>query len=178
MSEPRVPRKRPAFEPPAALIEPVHPDPAMRRPASTVAGAALVLLRALAGAVWVVAVAFGWPEWLRAVSGVFGGDASDTGDLSGAIEGAGLAVFVGAAAVVLAAEALLGILILGGRNLPRVLVMLFSVFSICTAFVGWWADGQDIRIGTTYVTLALDILILLALSSRSSAAYARRHEAR
>jgi hypothetical protein len=48
------------------------------------------------------------------------------------------------------------------------------VLSISTAFTGWWAQGQDIRVGTTLVTLALDILILLALSSRSAAAYAHR----
>jgi hypothetical protein len=179
MSEhPHVPQKRPAFEPPAALVRPLELDPGMRRPVSTVAGATLVLLRAVTGAVWVVAVTFGWPSWLRNVSGMFGGDAStpsETGELIAAI---GVWVFIGAAAVVLAAEALLGILILGGRNLPRVLVMLFSVVSICTAFAGWWVEGQDIRIQTTYVTLSLDILILLALSSRSSAAYARRRERR
>lgn len=178
MTGPRVPQKRPAFEPPTALVGRVDVDPGMRRPASTIAGAALVLLRALAGAVWVVAVSFGWPEWLRAASGIFGGDASAPSDLTALVDVVGAGVFVGVAGIVLAAEALLGILILGGRNIPRVLVMVFSVVSICTAFVGWWADGQDIRIGTTYVTLALDILILLALSSRSSAAYARRREHR
>lgn len=178
MTEPRTPHKRPAFESPAALVGRVEADPGMRRPASTVAGAALVILRAIAGAIWVVAVAFGWPDWLRAVSAVFSGDASTSSELDGLIGGVGTWVFVGVAGAVLVGEALLGVLILGGRNIARVLVMLFSVISICTAFVGWWADGHDIRIGTTYITLALDILILLALSSRSSAAYARRGEGR
>lgn len=176
MTEHHEPHKRPAFEPPAALVRPLEHDPAMPRPASTVAGAALVLLRALAGVVWVVALVFGWPDWLRDATAVFGGDASEPPDMTGFTAGVGLWIFLGVAGVVLAAEALLGILILGGRNLPRVLVMLFSVVSICTAFVQWWVDGQDIRLQTTYVTLSLDILILLALSSRNSAAYARRHE--
>jgi hypothetical protein len=109
---------------------------------------------------------------------MFGGDASTPSEMDELVALVGVWVFIGAAAVFLAAEALLGILILSGRNFARVLVMVFSVVSICTAFAGWWAEGQDIRIQTTYVTLALDILILLALSSRNSAAYARRRERR
>jgi len=174
----QLPHKRPSFEPPAALARRLELDPAMRRPVSTTAGAALVLLRAVTGAVWVVAVTFGWPEWLQNASGMFGGDASAPSGVGELIDTVGVGVFIGAAAVFLAGEALLGILILGGRNPARVLVMLLSVASICTAFAGWWVEGQDIRVQTTYVTLALDILILLALSSRNSAAYARRHERR
>src|SRR3546814_10931321 len=92
--------------------------------------------------------------------------------MTGFTAGVGLWLFLGVSGIVLAVEALLGVLILGGRNLARVLVMLFSVVSICTAFVQWWVDGQDIRLQTTYVTLSLAILILLALSRRRPAAYA------
>jgi predicted membrane chloride channel (bestrophin family) len=59
-----------------------------------------------------------------------------------------------------------------------VLVMLFSVFSITTSFTAWWVAGEEIKIETTFLSLSLDILVLLALSSRSAAAYARRKERR
>jgi hypothetical protein len=169
----RLPDKRPAFETPA-LLRPVAGDPDMRRPASTVAGAVLVLLRAAAGALWVATATFGWTGWVQDVLGVITGDGS--ADLSGDELAAGRVVFVVGAALVLSVVAVLGVLILRGRNLPRVLVMVFSTLSISAVFVGWWENGQDIRIQTTLVTLSLDILILLALSSRSAAAYARRNQ--
>ncbi len=73
---------------------------------------------------------------------------------------------------------LLAILIYRGHNWPRVIVMLIAVFSICSAFTAWWALGEEIRLEGTFVSLSLDILLLLALSSRSAAAYARRNERR
>ena len=45
-----------------------------------------------------------------------------------------------------------------------------------TAFVSWWVRDQEITLQTTLLSLAVDILVLLALSSRSTAAYARRRE--
>ncbi|MGP3533836.1 hypothetical protein ACTU3I_03500 [Microbacterium sp. RD1] len=177
MSQGRTPRKRPAFEPPVALIRPIETDPAMRRPASTIAGAALVLLRAIAGAVWLLGFGLGWSGWVRDFAAAFSGDATDSAvpPTTSATIVTVVLLFVGGGALI---EAVLGILILRGANAARVVVMVISTISIVTAFVGWWVHGQEIRIQTTYVTLALDILILLALSSRASAAYARRRERR
>lgn len=170
------PRKRPAFESAALLAQPVAHDPGMKRPVTTVAGSALVLLRAAAGAVWAMALAFGWSSWVQGFAAAFGGDASEeiapAGGLSQALMLTVL-VLVGASVVL---EAVLGVLILRGRNGPRMFVMILSTLSILSAFVGWWAQGQEIRIETTFLTIALDIFILLALSSRSAAAYARRFE--
>jgi hypothetical protein len=56
--------------------------------------------------------------------------------------------------------------------------MLYAVVSISGAFVTWCVGGEDIRVETTLVTLSLDILVLLALSSRQAAAYARRKQQR
>ncbi|HAQ58992.1 MAG TPA: hypothetical protein DCR63_00335, partial [Microbacterium sp.] len=75
-------------------------------------------------------------------------------------------------------EGVLAILIYRGVNLARVVVMLYAVVSISAAFTTWWVGGRDIRIETTLVTLSLDILVLLALSSRQAAAYARRKRRR
>ena len=73
-------------------------------------------------------------------------------------------------------DAILAILILRGHNWARVVIMTFSALSISASFIQWWAEGQEITITTTLLQLGLDILILLALSSRSAAAYARRNE--
>ncbi len=78
--------------------------------------------------------------------------------------------------VFLAIDAVLAILIYRGRNWPRVIVMLISVISIISSFVAWWAVGEEITLAGTFLSLSLDILVLLALSSRSAAAYARRNE--
>lgn len=150
----------------------------MRRPAATVAGGVLVLLRALSGAVWGATVLFGLPPWLRAVSGFANGD--NTIPLEDTIDDFGfpVEVFIGLLAVVFLVQLVFGILLIRGSNAARVIVMIVSTFSITAAFVGWWEVGAEITVATTLVTLALDILVLLALSSRDAAAYARRNERR
>ena len=50
--------------------------------------------------------------------------------------------------------------------------------SISAAFGSWWLYDLDITLDTSLLSTALDTLILLALSSRSAAAYARRNEQR
>lgn len=175
MSGERHPRKRAAFEPP---LDPTTADPAMRRPISTVTGSVLVLLRALAGALWAASVAFDLPTWLRAIAGAASGNADESLDLTVGDLGVGTAVFLGVLGAVFLVQVVFGILILFGSNSARVLVMLLSVGSISASFVGWWAYGQEITVTTTLLTLSLDILVLLALSSRDAAAYARRNQGR
>ncbi|MBZ6372011.1 MAG: hypothetical protein LBE44_08990 [Microbacterium hominis] len=65
-----------------------------------------------------------------------------------------------------------------GRNWASVVVRVFSTLSIASSFVAWWGQGQEITLQSTFLSLSLDILILLALSSQSAAAYARRGEKR
>lgn len=170
MSEPD---KRPAYEPAARLMQPVRFDPTMRRPPTIVAGAVLVLLRVLAGVLLLVDLAFNWSTLAGQAD-----DAVTSLTLTPDVETAGLIVVLGIGGAVLLVDLLLALFIFRGGNRARVLVMLISVVSISTAFAGWWAQGQEITIKTTLVSLALDILVLLALSSRSAAAYARRNEQR
>ncbi len=175
MTPQRHPRKRAAFEP---LAAPTVGNPRMRRPGATIAGGVLVLLRAISGAVWGASVVFGLPPWLRAVAGFANGD--NTIPANDTIDDLGISaeVFVGLIAVVFLVQMVFGILLLWGSNVARVVVMVVSTISISAAFVGWWEVGDEITVGTTLVTLALDILVLLALSSRDAAAYARRNERR
>ncbi|MBB2975768.1 hypothetical protein FHX49_001335 [Microbacterium endophyticum] len=174
MSTPEeLPRKRAAFESPADLARPLARDPEMRRPISTVAGSVLVLLRAATGILILAVLAFDWPEIIDGSDVTFEGVSLTGAELSFAV---GVVLFGGG--LIFVAEAMLGFMILRGWNGPRVIVLVFSVASISTSFAGWWFNGQEIAVTGTLPSVALDILILLALSSRSSAAFARRNEKR
>ncbi|MBA8815077.1 hypothetical protein FHX48_000129 [Microbacterium halimionae] len=168
-----LPRKRAAFESPADLARPLRHDPEMRRPASTVAGSVLVLLRAATGVFLLLALTLDWPAIVRDADFTIEGVPLAGDDLALAIR---VVLVIGS--LIFLVEGILGVMILRGRNGPRLIILVFSVFSISTAFAGWWFNGQEIRLTGTLPSVALDILILLALSSRSSAAYARRNEKR
>ncbi|MFI8593016.1 hypothetical protein ACIGCK_01100 [Microbacterium sp. NPDC078428] len=163
------PRKRPAYESPRDLVAPLSPHSRMPRPLATTAGAGLVLLRVMAGVLWLWSLVGDWGSILR-----------DTVDDIGVVtvtpdvEQAALAIVVAVVGVTLALDLTLAIFIYRGHNWPRVIVMIVSTLSISAAFLQWWTGDQDIRMSTTLLTLGLDVLVLLALSSRDAAAYARR----
>lgn len=168
---PREPEKRAAFESAARLAQRPDFDPDMRRPSSIVAGALLVILRVVTGALVLGALVLAGTD--SSVYRTLVGS-----DFTAEDAALGLWVYVGVTGIGLLIQLLLGLMILRGSNVARVWVMVFSVISITSAFVGWWWQGQEIRISGTLLSLAFDILILLALSSRSAAAYARRKEPR
>lgn len=163
-----VPAKRPAFEAAGRLLEPVEYNPQLGRPATIVAGAALVLMRAVVGALAGLGVFGEWDYTLR--------NAGTVVDVIVAVfsatpEGAVPAVIgVGLAGVALA------VLLFVGWNAARVLVMIVSVIDICVTFASWLARGGAFESFGDQTAVAVDILVLLALSSRSAAAYARRNE--
>ena len=165
------PAQRPAYEPIDRLLRPTPYDPDMRRPATTVAGACLVLLGAVVSVLSMVDIATNWHTYLKSIMLEIGG-AVPTPD----VVNASLAVILGVIGVTAVVELVCGLLILRGSNAARVLVMIVSAISISAAFVSWWARDQEITLQTTLLSLAVDILVLLALSSRSAAAYARRRE--
>lgn len=165
--------KRPAYESAERLAErlgePTGHDPGMKRPSSTVAGAGLVMLRVVIGVLWLVDLAQHWKTYSQ------GGNASINGaDMSSDVTIGALVIVLVFGGAVLLVVAVFALLIFRGSNLARVIVMIFSVSSIATSFAGWWWQGQQITLLTTLPSLGLDILVLLALSSRSAAAYARR----
>ena len=165
------PGKRPAFEPAKTLLRAPGYHPDMKRPATTVTGAVLVLLRVAVGVLWLGELALNWQFVATDV-------AIDLEGFSTTDVGVGLWIIVGVVAVVLLIETVLAVLILRGLNWPRVVVMLFAVVSISSAFAAWWIGDLEITFTTSLLSTALDTLILLALSSRSAAAYARRNERR
>jgi hypothetical protein len=157
------PQKRSAAEPAGTLIELEQPAaPAAKRPMSTTLGAMFVLGRGLAGLLWAVAFALSWPDLVA--SEKIDADAAQI--VFWIIMGA---ILVGVLALLLLAWA-----IWRGSNFARVLVMLSLTVSIITAAVGYFANGEEITIRTTLLTVSFDILVLLALSSNDSRAWARR----
>ena len=164
--------KRPAFESPASLAAPVAGPPTMRRPPSTTAGSALVLLRVLAGVVWLVTLSVQWDDVFTQAFDEAG--VPLTGDEFDATSQAVYVFVVVLISVVLLIDFILAVLTYLGLNWPRIIVMVISTFSISASFVTWWVGDQEITLQTTLLTLALDILVMLALSSRSARAYARR----
>lgn len=168
--------KRPAFESPAALATRTTVDPTMRRPVATTVGAALVVLRVIAGVIWLIALSV---QWNGLISDEFDAvfDVDLTGDELSAAADLGLAVVLVLGAIVLLFDLVLAVFIYLGHNWARIVVMVLATLSISGSFATWWVGDQEITLQTTLLTLSLDILIMLALSSRSARAYARRPRA-
>ena len=145
----------------------------MKRPASTVAGVVLVFLRVLSGLIVLGTIVLNWRSTLTEIDVTVEGVQS-TPEVAQSVLIA-VVIFLG---VVLLVDAALAFFILIGHNWARVTIMTFSAISITGSFIQWWSEGQEITITGSLLTLGLDILILLALSSRSAAAYARRNERR
>jgi len=167
------PRKRAAYEPPVLLAQPVQPPPSMPRPAATTLGAILVMLRVLAGVIWLVALAITWRQVVYDEAGlaVVPGSEEDH-----ALNGVLIAILV-VGGLGLLVVAVFGLSVYRGSNVARLLVMTFTTLSITAAAIDYFAGGEDITIRTTLLTLSLDILVMLALSSRAARAYARRPRA-
>ena len=137
-------------------------------------GVAMLVLRVIAGVVWLIAVALQWDDLVRGDAGVVLETADDLAATSRAV----LAVLLVGGAVVLAIDLVLGVLVWFGSNAARIAVMLFSTLSITASWIESLTGDIEITVPTTFITLAFDILLLLALSSRASRAYARRPRAR
>ncbi|MGW9630033.1 LssY C-terminal domain-containing protein [Agromyces sp. NPDC055520] len=142
---------------------------AARRPVATVFGAVLVVLRVIAGVVWLISLAMQWRQVLVDDLGV----PLDSDRQADAASNALLAIVLVAGGVVLAVELVFALLVYRGSNWARVTVMVFATISITWSAVDFLGGGE-ITLRTTLITVALDILVLLALSSRAARSYARR----
>lgn len=156
------PRKRAAIEPVSTLITREEHSDQVRRPASTVLGAVFILARALAGLLWIGAFLLIWADLAR--------DAELDAEATSVVAW----VVSGASAFGVLILLVFAWLIWRGNNAARILVMSGLTLSIISAAVGYFAMGEEISIRTSLVLLGLDILVLLALSSRDSRAWARR----
>jgi hypothetical protein len=164
--------KRPAFESPAVLVRPDATPTVMRRPVATTFGAVLVVLRVVAGVVWLISLGLLWRKTLVEDLGV----PLDSDAEADAGSNAVLTVVLVAGGIVLAVELVLALFIFRGSNWARITVMVFATLSITGSAFDYFGEDAEITLRTTLITLALDILVLLALSSRNARAYARRRK--
>jgi len=166
-----VPRKRAAFESPAELFTAPDADPRMPRPSTTVAGVALVLLRVLAGVLVLAGVWWQWPTLISDGETLLEPISPEALDLA-------RLVIVAVGGTVLLVDLVVAVFVWRGSNVGRVLILLTSLLSVTGTFTAWWARDQEITVHSALIAVGLDVLILLALSSRSAAAFARRRERR
>lgn len=144
---------------------------AVRRPAPTVFGAAVVLVRAFTPMLLIAAVLLDWNTVRDAIT-------IDDGEplLTDAMDGrdATLWILIAFAAAFALAEVLFGLFVFFGSNVARIAVMTFSTINLIIAAVEHFGGHQAITLGTNLVGVSLDILILIALSSGRARDFARR----
>jgi len=92
---------------------------------------------------------------------------------SGISESEGLAFAIGTLAVFAVIELVFGVFVVMGSNVARVIVMFVSTVSILTYGVDFASGGSQLSQQTNLVGLAIDILVLLALSSNRASHWAR-----
>jgi hypothetical protein len=146
----------------------------VKKPQAIVGGAALMGARVLSGLLFIGLVSLSWREVADSVtvdldsSGITGTDAQDLA----------LALVLIAYGLALLAYIGLAWLVFIGHNWARVTAMSMATVSIVIQLASSLTDGVAITLRTTLSSLALDILILLALSSSSARTYARTRQLR
>lgn len=142
---------------------------APKKPQAVKVGAALMAARVLSGLLFIGVVGLSWREVADSLvvdldsSGITGPNAND---------------LVLASVLVVYGLALLAYLIVAwlvfiGHNWARVVAMAMATVSIVIQLASSLTDGVAITLRTTLASLALDILIVLALSSTGARTYAR-----
>lgn len=155
-----------------ALDAPMTPDltgtdSRNKRPAQTVFGAGVSLVRGLVSVLIVIAVLIGTPETLD----FLGISLSDRDPITLTA----VAIFFG---LIAAADIGLGLAVLAGRNWARLLLMLVSASATSSAFLADISGAEVVDLAQL-PTVASSILVLLALSSHRAREYAtRRHHQR
>ena len=154
---------RPVEAPPVPAVD--HTDSRAKRPIQITFGSAVSFVRGafylLLGAVLIFA-----PSEVLAESGA-------EVEINGQ-GGPAFFVFGGIVLIVAATwDILLGVANLLGRNWARLLLMLASVIAVLSSFISNAAGSEVINLGTL-PTVAISILVLLALSSHRAREYASR----
>lgn len=139
---------------------------AQKRPLSTVLGVILMLVGGVVGTVIVLAIMAGWRDILEEASASLSAQESQILD-------AFMLVLVIVAALGVAFYYLLAILVFRGSNWARVAALTYTGFLVLVSAIDF-LSGATITLGKDLFGLPLEILVMLALSSRSSRLWARR----
>ncbi len=144
---------------------------AEHRPVPTTLGFLLMLLRVLAGVLFVVLTVLGWREFVEAELASAGGTlTAEERSAAGLVAGIGIGVFVAGLVFYL----VLALLVLRGSNRARIASMAYSAFLIVIAAIDFFNGGPQVSLRNNLLGLPLDILVVLALSSQRSRHWARR----
>ena len=156
------PDKRYATEPAVSLFEADAPTARPKqRPSALTIGALLSVLRAIDGVSVIVGLITGWPQLQNEL------------ELEGVEPATVLKVIVGLQVAWIVLLLIVSWLMWRGSNAARLLVMSLTCVSITASAISYFASGAEITVHTTLLTLALDILMLLALSDRDVRAWTR-----
>ena len=146
-----------------------------RRPVPTVLGAALMLLRVLAGASFVLSLLVQWNAFVR----------STEIDIDGLSRREVHQIAIGVSIVVLAVVAVsvalylvLTALVFRGSNWARITAMTLSAAVVVTSAIDYFNGGPEVSLRANLFGLPLDIRVLLALSSDRARLWARRPRGR
>lgn len=143
----------------------------MKKPLATVAGALLMVARTFSGVIVIIVAGLTWREFAQTLVE----DARlEGGRITVGEAGVVLTIVLVIYALALVLYLLLALFVYLGHNWARIVAMAFATISIVLAFTDYVSNGVQITLRTTLFSLALDILILLALSSSPARLYARR----
>ena len=146
--------------PPGALGE-VPTDSREKRPAPIIVGTLFMVLGALSTAIIALAVVAAWPELLASID-VDGDDGEWV-----------LVVVLVFLALLALAELFLAWQVFLGSNWARVVALTANSIGLGLQVFSLETGGPAITIDTSLIPVALDILLLLALSSHAATTYAR-----
>lgn len=146
----------------------------MRRPLATGLGAVLMSLRVIWGFISILIYVLNWGAIREDVF------ASADGGLLVPADVADLLLVIGLSAlgVWYVFYGVLAGLVFAGANWARIVAMSFASLSIIVVFLDWWNAGIPVTFQTSLASVALDILVLLALSAQSARSFARRNDPR
>ncbi|NQX12669.1 LssY C-terminal domain-containing protein [Microbacteriaceae bacterium VKM Ac-2855] len=152
--------------PATELAPPTTPvDPRMRRPLTTVFGAGVVLIGAVSTLVQAVQIGSGV---LNLNDATINDDPISAADLPAAT--AVIVVLLIALALI---NTVFAALVYRGGNRSRVLSMSSALLTSASAFIAVAQGGAAISLQSNLITVSLNVLTLLALSSRASRDFAR-----
>ncbi|MDF9752834.1 LssY C-terminal domain-containing protein [Arthrobacter sp. ES3-54] len=144
-------------------------DSRNRRPATTIVGAVFVAARAAAAALLAMSMVLFKDAHVDSLVQPVAGLAVTEAQAELAVTAATVVVLLFALA-----EILLAWFVFLGRNWARTVAMALSTAAICAQAVDVFHGGPDITLQSNLPGLTLDILLLLALSSKRSRDYALR----
>jgi hypothetical protein len=156
--------------PPAPADEKPAVDPALIRPVQITLGALLMLFRVIAGMVTIAAIFFSWKAFMSEAELELTGLTPEQVD---AVTQVVLWIIVAMAMVAVLIYLALIVLVFRGSNWARITAMAFGALVIITGAVDYFNGGPQITLRATLIGSALDILVVLALSSERARRWSR-----